>query len=305
MRPIPPGTHIRSPRTFYYHHGVTSGWVCDVYSPVIAHLAGDRPRDVSTARVRIGSLAEFSDGHPVEIVRYGALPFPPDQIAARSRERLGELGYDLLFNNCEHFARWAMTGERASRQVARTRTDLGASTLAMAGAIADLGLVTWSGSQHFGAARIMVGLSSVGGPLHLGPAATVAVLSAIPTALAVPLVGVWYQDDVFAPEEERRARAAARQVLLPVAAGASLTITSLISLCGYPGLSAAGIASGLKAVGTVLGGRMLSGVLLSLLTPIGATALGAWLVYQAMLRSQRQQRNTVRSWPSGPLGTWV
>jgi hypothetical protein len=45
--------------------------------------------------------------------------FPPDEIVARARSMLGkEKGeYNLLFNNCEHFARWCVCDEHRSKQV--------------------------------------------------------------------------------------------------------------------------------------------------------------------------------------------
>lgn len=42
---------------------------------------------------------------------------------ARARKKLGMHGYDLLFNNCEHFAIWCKTGISNSRQVENFRHD--------------------------------------------------------------------------------------------------------------------------------------------------------------------------------------
>lgn len=44
--------------------------------------------------------------------------FDPDEIVRRAREQVGTRGYDLIWNNCEHFACWCCIGERESRQVA-------------------------------------------------------------------------------------------------------------------------------------------------------------------------------------------
>jgi hypothetical protein len=46
-----------------------------------------------------------------------ALDFSPDAIVARAESRLGERRFDLVLNNCEHFASWCKTGLSESRQV--------------------------------------------------------------------------------------------------------------------------------------------------------------------------------------------
>lgn len=45
-------------------------------------------------------------------------PFPPDEIVKRARSKLNKRGYNLLFWNCEHFARWCRYNRRESKQVA-------------------------------------------------------------------------------------------------------------------------------------------------------------------------------------------
>ena len=44
-------------------------------------------------------------------------PFSPQETINRARSKLGEQGYDLLLNNCEHFAFWCKTGVAKSSQV--------------------------------------------------------------------------------------------------------------------------------------------------------------------------------------------
>jgi hypothetical protein len=41
----------------------------------------------------------------------------PTATVERARSQIGVGGYDLAFNNCEHFANWAATGKRSSPQV--------------------------------------------------------------------------------------------------------------------------------------------------------------------------------------------
>ena len=44
--------------------------------------------------------------------------FEADGVVERARGQVGRRGYDLVWNNCEHFATWCCVGNRESRQVA-------------------------------------------------------------------------------------------------------------------------------------------------------------------------------------------
>lgn len=41
----------------------------------------------------------------------------PEVVVERAASRLGERKYNLLFNNCEHFATWSKTGKSESQQI--------------------------------------------------------------------------------------------------------------------------------------------------------------------------------------------
>ena len=41
----------------------------------------------------------------------------PEEAVARARARMGERGYHILYNNCEHFANECVTGKHCSQQV--------------------------------------------------------------------------------------------------------------------------------------------------------------------------------------------
>ena len=43
--------------------------------------------------------------------------FSAEETIRRAKERLGEEKYNLVTNNCEHFAMWCKTGEAVSGQV--------------------------------------------------------------------------------------------------------------------------------------------------------------------------------------------
>jgi hypothetical protein len=46
-----------------------------------------------------------------------ALDFSEDAVIRRAESRLGEIGFDVVFNNCEHFASWCKTGISGSAQI--------------------------------------------------------------------------------------------------------------------------------------------------------------------------------------------
>jgi hypothetical protein len=48
-----------------------------------------------------------------------AARYPPQQVVARARSRLGENEYRLTRNNCEHFCEWCIFGMPRSEQVER------------------------------------------------------------------------------------------------------------------------------------------------------------------------------------------
>ena len=116
------GDHLRVHRfSGYWHHGI------DVGGDRVVHYAGS----VRNVAVCISWVDVFRRRGEVEIVPYAACD-PPELVVERALSRLGEHGYNLLTNNCEHFARWCKTGFRpASRSFARAR-----ATLATLGVVA-------------------------------------------------------------------------------------------------------------------------------------------------------------------------
>lgn len=57
--------------------------------------------------------------------------YSPEETVRRAKKRLGETHYNLITNNCEHFAIWCKTGLDLSSQVNR----IGGLPLALVGAI--------------------------------------------------------------------------------------------------------------------------------------------------------------------------
>lgn len=155
------GEHIRVRRSWYWHHGI------DLGDGTVVHLPSE-PGDAGIEQVTRTSMGEFARGGMIEVVREeGALP--PEEVVERALGRLGRHGYHLIWNNCEHFARWCVTGAHRSGQVER---------MARHGIM--VGLATQAGvgwlARRSGA-RLLVRTVPVLRPLATGVMAAGAVLS--------------------------------------------------------------------------------------------------------------------------------
>lgn len=95
----------------YYHHGIDCG------DGSVIHYSGE-PAQKASASIERTTLDDFAGGGVVEVVYYER-SYDPDEVIARAEEMLGEEGYNLVTNNCEHFAAWCKTGEKHSKQIDR------------------------------------------------------------------------------------------------------------------------------------------------------------------------------------------
>jgi hypothetical protein len=99
--------HLQVPRQhgLFNHHGI------DLGDGTVAHYLEGR-------EILRSSQSEFSRGLTITTVDYPAETCSPtEETLQRARGRLGEQNYNLLFNNCEHFAYWCKTGRHRSNQV--------------------------------------------------------------------------------------------------------------------------------------------------------------------------------------------
>eukprot|EP00928_Gymnodinium_smaydae_P038059 TRINITY_DN26327_c0_g7_i1.p1 TRINITY_DN26327_c0_g7~~TRINITY_DN26327_c0_g7_i1.p1 ORF type:complete len:633 (+),score=124.37 TRINITY_DN26327_c0_g7_i1:89-1987(+) len=67
------------------------------------------------------------------VVELPASPQHAREVLHRARRRIGERGYDVTSNNCEHFATWCFTGEVSSTQVSGAVARTALSSAASAG----------------------------------------------------------------------------------------------------------------------------------------------------------------------------
>jgi hypothetical protein len=99
--------HLQVPRQhgLFNHHGI------DLGDGTVAHYLEGREILRSTTE-------DFSRGLAMTTVDYPAGSCSPAGVTVRrAMGRLGEQNYNLLFNNCEHFAHWCKTGRHRSNQV--------------------------------------------------------------------------------------------------------------------------------------------------------------------------------------------
>ncbi|PSF37667.1 NC domain-containing protein [Aphanothece hegewaldii CCALA 016] len=90
----------------YQHHGIDCG------DGTVIHYR--KPSEI----VEKTSFETFSRNNPVYVVQYtNGFCFIPDVVVSRAESRLAEQKYNLLFNNCEHFATWCKTGISESLQI--------------------------------------------------------------------------------------------------------------------------------------------------------------------------------------------
>lgn len=103
------GSHLVVNLGLYDHHGVYGG------QRKVIHF-GRGIFDPENAVVEVVDLEIFGNGNPIKVCE-SKTKFMPDEIVDRARNRIGESGYDLFENNCEHFVNWCRSGEHESKQV--------------------------------------------------------------------------------------------------------------------------------------------------------------------------------------------
>ena len=114
---LQPGDVIYTDHVLFKHYGVYAG------KGRVIHYIGERGHFGGSIGIRETSLEEFTKGKEFTVVKFkGANQYSGQETVQRARSRIREESYNLLFNNCEHFALWCKTGESKSIQVEQAVT---------------------------------------------------------------------------------------------------------------------------------------------------------------------------------------
>lgn len=146
---LAPGMHVVAHRIGYQHHGIYIG-----NGQVVAYL-----RDEG---VTICSWKKFEDGDKVTVLEHDDAQFSAQEIVQRARSRIGEDDYSLIFNNCEHFANWCVTGKAKSYQVREATVTALAFASATTLAIRHAATAARVGSAGFTAIRAVSAVAGAG-----------------------------------------------------------------------------------------------------------------------------------------------
>lgn len=98
----------------YEHHGIDGG-----DGTVIHYYKGGEVPTITRT-----SFETFARGNPV-FTKTPPIAYLPDLVIQRAESRIGEQQYQLLTNNCEHFANWCKTGQSESQQLLEYGIGLG------------------------------------------------------------------------------------------------------------------------------------------------------------------------------------
>jgi hypothetical protein len=99
-----------------------SNWIIYIYSFA---------RQISNGGCAVSADVELITFIPV---CFTFRPLPPDEIVGNALMKIGEVGYNLLYQNCEHFATWCRYGRGNSDQAEIILTGLNVVTTIAAAA---------------------------------------------------------------------------------------------------------------------------------------------------------------------------
>lgn len=106
------GDHLVVERGVYTHHGIYTG------GGNVIHYAGFRDGK-KTGPIEEVSIYDFTAGKLYAVREYQSEKniYSREEVVKRAKSRLGENNYNLLHNNCEHFAEWCWIDESIAHQV--------------------------------------------------------------------------------------------------------------------------------------------------------------------------------------------
>jgi hypothetical protein len=128
------GDILCADRGLYLHYGIYAG------NGSVIHFAAEKGDFGRSIAVQKTSLKRFCKKSPCHVCRLhesfarGRQVFSPEETLERAKSRLGETGYNLFSNNCEHFVLWCKTGYGESEQAETLKRVLSAILLVGKGA---------------------------------------------------------------------------------------------------------------------------------------------------------------------------
>lgn len=275
------GDHIYVKRLLYTHHGV------QVSDEMVVHFSGT-PGNKRGATIRRDTLDAFANGGEILVRAYGG-KLARAEIVERAEAKVGQDGYNLFANNCEHFACWCVTGYHRSAQVVAVNGTAGVGAATAVAAGGGVGIISTAGVAGVSGAGIMSGLAAVGGVVGSGAVGGLALLGVAPSAVSALIMHRTLGDSDSLPPDERSARRVGRTASVVGAAGGTAAGVAAVSSAGVvAGLSGAGISSGLAAIGAGVGGGMLAGSAIVVAAPAVAAAGLSYGAYRVARRLRRR-----------------
>jgi hypothetical protein len=119
------GDHIYVNLGVIEHHGIDCG------DGTVIHFSKKKGK----GRICQDTIHFFARGSSIYVKQHKH-HYSREQIVQRAKSKLGETGYNLGLNNCEHFASWCHSGQHHSKQV-----EPFAESAAVAGLSAALGAI--------------------------------------------------------------------------------------------------------------------------------------------------------------------
>ncbi|WP_295788500.1 lecithin retinol acyltransferase family protein [uncultured Veillonella sp.] len=128
MRRIVPGDIVFCKRTGYEHYGIYVGGNRIIhYESSIKDKIEGRPKVAETTIAKFKGEDIIFTINPEHLLSffqdYGLFDegnykfYSPSETVRRAKSKLGTADYNLLWNNCEHFALWCKTGLATSSQI--------------------------------------------------------------------------------------------------------------------------------------------------------------------------------------------
>jgi len=103
----------------YKHYGIYAG------DGVVIHYLDKTGNFGANIKVQEASVDDFACGAEIKVCHLDEKKYTlysGEETLRRAYSRLGEKNYNLIFNNCEHFAVWCKTGISDSEQVTKAIT---------------------------------------------------------------------------------------------------------------------------------------------------------------------------------------